>query len=146
MREEEYEEIISYIIEQLNKIEANTVIQQIKELESLKILYKEKIAKRGKIEEDISDSITRQMTYKEMFYATLEILEKYLVTVPIMATKLTDLFDKQSGDQSNTILWAVEGNKKFDQIRKETSLESIKILNIEEASKIKKTLDKLKAC
>jgi len=142
MIERDYEELILHIIEELSNIQANDIIQQIKELESLKILDQEKPRKRKKLEEDISDSVTRQMTYKEMFNATLEILEKYLVTVPSMVNNLKNLL----GKQSNSILWSIEGNKKFVQMGKETSLKSIDIIKVEDIGEIKMVLEKLKAC
>lgn len=141
MKERDYEDLISYLLEELSKIQANTIINQIKELESLKIFDQEKPKKNQKMEEDISDSVTRQMSYKEMFEAALEILEKYLVTVPIMVNSLVDLL----GTKSDSILWSVEGNKKFDQMGKETNLKSIDILDVEYVDTLKKALDKLKA-
>lgn len=145
MLESDYEELISYIIDELKRLEADSIIQQIEELESLKILESEKPRKkksepRELLNKQISNSVTRQMTYKEMFHATLEILENYLVTVPIMVKSITNLMDIES----DSISWSAEGNKRIDKRGKETNLKDIDILKTENVVEIRQILDKLK--
>lgn len=146
MIESDYEALISYIIDELRSLEAVSIIQQIEELESLKILESEKPRKKKSepyelFNKEISNSVTRQMTFEEMYHATLEILENYLVTVPIMVKNITKLLKIESG----SISWSAEGNNRIDKRRKETSLIDIDILKPENVDEIRNIIDKLKA-
>ena len=90
---------------------------------------------------DISNSISRQMTYEEMYKASIEILMNYLVTTPIMVDKIKKLLERDSA----SVIWLNEGDNRIDKEVRKGSLSSIDILNDEEKKKVSDIINKLKS-
>jgi hypothetical protein len=66
---------------------------------------------------DVSNSISRQMTYEEMYKASIEILMNYLVTAPIMVHKIKKLLERDSA----SVIWLNEGDNRIDKEARKAS-------------------------
>lgn len=143
LTEEDYSELIDYLINELRKYHADDIIRQIKELETVNIIEETRpettyAAKKPlgmdqayfwetmevaekmyhynmpekaykKLErEAVSEYSSRPMSCKEMYYASIDILETYLLSVP----KILEGIERNLRLESlSSIIWKNEGER-----------------------------------
>lgn len=167
LNENDYEELLTYTIEQLSLINADYVIEQIKSMESLSVveespLKKEKKPVRDKYgqisfpgiydddkeyvsdektqgkDSDLGHYITRQITFREMFLETMKLLDTYLVSVPAMAERTKNLLEQPDSD---LIQWKNEGSKRIDKEIRRDTISSIEGINSQDRVQIGEILN-----
>lgn len=117
--EDIYLELYNYIIEKATEEEMN-IVDEIKGLKKINIITEDvkenarngsesirKINLDNNSESNISKSISRKMTSKEMLIATLEILRSYLVVIPMLEKQTIKLLGQ---DNADNIKWVTEDN------------------------------------
>ena len=166
MDETEYKELLEYLIEQLEKKQAFDVVNQIKEVAASKIteditnnedfkklqktledtpkIYEEitntdiKYKKSKSEYKDIGKTRLRNLTNKEIYSETVEILTNYLQTTPKIANRISVLFTTDA----EKIGWKFDKEETFYKKRIDF-LSSILVATNEE-SKINEYLSILK--
>lgn len=146
LTEEDYSELIDYLILGLEKYHADDIIRQIKELETVNIIeetrpattyaarkppgldqadpwknaeiieemYSTKWSKKAdkKLErEAVSEYSSRPMSCKEMYYASIDILETYLLSVPKILESIEEKLDPEN---FSNIIWKNEGERHME--------------------------------
>lgn len=112
-------ELYNYIIEKATEEEMN-IVDEIKGLKKINVITEDvkenarndsesirKINLDNNSESNISKSISRKMTSKEMLIATLEILRSYLVVIPMLEKQTIKLLGQ---DNADNIKWVTEDN------------------------------------
>lgn len=163
--ENDFAELLYYVIGLLEEIGADQVIEQIKGLESFSVIEepntKEKkrtsdssgqmnkfdieiqeqssydSEKAKQKDSDIGCYITRQMTFREMFMETMNILDTYLVSVPAIAVRTKELLEQTS---SELIQWKNEGKNRIDKEMSGDSLSSVDLIESQNQEEIRALL------
>jgi len=172
LSEKDYSELIGHLIERLQKHQAEDLIRQIKELETVNVIEKaEPIAAKkrqefigqigitekdeaegsrsfkpgkrgkGKLERDaVSEYSSRPMRHEEVFYAAIDILETYLISVP----RLFEELEKGLDVDLSKIVWKNEAAEQDEVKAPVEIINSFRLLELEKQAEIEQMIEGLK--